>query len=102
MSTEMTREVTHMQPTDRMNENLRQLMKTEHYRLHCAEGWAESPYKDAVLAAVRTTLERLEAAAVQPFEAPACTVCATRRTQARVLMFPSKPQGPSAILWPAA
>ena len=50
------------------DETLRQWVKTEHYRLHCAEGWPDSPHKEAVLAAARSVLERLEAATIEPFE----------------------------------
>ena len=27
------------------DESLRQWVKTEHHRLHCAEGWPDTPYK---------------------------------------------------------
>jgi hypothetical protein len=91
-----------MQPVPCANENLRQSIKTEHYRLHVAEEWPDSPYKEAVLAAVRSTLERLEATAVEPFEPPPCMVCASRLTQAKALMFPSRPKGPTAASRPAA
>jgi len=33
------------------DEGLRQWVRTEHHRLHCVEGWPDSPYKEAVLAA---------------------------------------------------
>ena len=95
------REVTDMQPIYSANESLRQSVKTEHYRLHCAEGWPDSPYKEAVLAAVRSTLERLEAQACEPLE-PACMVCGTRRAQPKVLVFPSRPASPSVALRQAA
>lgn len=82
--------------------HLRQWVKTEHYRLHSAEDWPDSPYKEAVLAAARSALQRLESAAIGPFDS-GCVVCATRRAQAgRVLMFPSRPNGSSVILKPAA
>ena len=85
------------------NESLRQWVKTEHYRLHCVEGWPDSPYKVAVLAAIRSVLERLEAAAIEPFDSLVCMVCATRRNQARnVLMFPSRPERSPVTMKPAA
>jgi len=85
------------------DEALRQWVKTEHYRLHCAEGWPDSPYKEAVLAAARSVLERLEVAAIEPFESPICMVCATRRNQNRnVLMFRSMPKASAAVMKPAA
>ena len=82
---------------------LRQCMKTEHYRLHCVEIWPDSPYKEAVLAAARSVLERLEAASIEPFESPICMVCATRRNQTRkVLMFRSRPKASPVVMKPAA
>jgi len=83
--------------------SLRQWVKTEHHRLHCAEGWPDSPYKEAVLAATRSVLDRLETAAIEPFDSLACMVCATRTSQARaVLMFPSRPKDSPLIMKPAA
>ena len=85
------------------DESLRQWVRTEHHRLHCAEGWPDSPYKEAVLAATRSALKRLEMAAFEPFDSLACMVCATRRNQARnVLVFPSRPKGSPVIVKPAA
>jgi hypothetical protein len=85
------------------DESLRQWARTEHHRLHCAEGWPDSPYKEAVLAATRSALKRLEMAAFEPFDSLACMVCATRRNQARkVLVFPSRPKGSPVIVKPAA
>ena len=42
------------------NEQLEQWIKIEHYRLHCAERWPDSNYKEAVLGAIRSTLNTLE------------------------------------------
>ena len=86
---------------DGVNDNLGQYVKLEHYRLHCAELWPDSPHKEAVLAAVHSALESLEAA-VEPCAPRACMVCAARKTQARVLMFPSRSKGSSAVLKRAA
>ncbi len=87
-----------MQTTDN---SLRQSVRNEHYRLHCAETWPDSRYKQTVLAAVRCALERLQWAGVEPFDPTLCTVCANRRTQARVLVFPSTP-GSSSLTTKAA
>ena len=85
------------------DESLLQWVKTEHYRLHCAEGWPDSSYKEAVLAAIRSVLERLEKAGIEPSDSLACTVCATRRNKAsKVLAFPSRPKGAPVIVKPAA
>jgi hypothetical protein len=80
-----------------VNETVGQSIMMEHYRLHCAERMPDSPYKEAVLSAVRSALERLERA-VEPDERPACTVCASRKASARVLMFPSSPKSFSAVV----
>ena len=71
------------------NKTLGGWINVEHYRLHCVEGWPDSPYKEAVLAAIHSSLERFTAAA--PFE-PKCMVCATRRAESVVLQFPSRSQ----------
>ena len=85
------------------DDSLRQWVKTERYRLHCVEGWPDSPYKEAVLASTRSVLERLETAAIEPFDPLACMVCATRRNQARkVLRFRSRPKGSPEIMKPAS
>jgi len=95
------RELTNMQPMNRANET-GQFWRQEHYRLHCAENWPDSPYKAAVLAAVHSALERLEATATEPFDPPACMVCATRRPPASVIIFPSRPKGSPDVWKPAA
>jgi hypothetical protein len=86
-----------MQYSNPANEIIGQCMRSEHNRLHSAEGWADSPYKEAVLASVRSALEGLERAAVPPFEPPQCMVCASRRRESRVLLFPSRSKGSPAI-----
>jgi len=87
----------------RGDDSLRQWVKTEHHRLHCAESWPDSPYREAVLAATRSVLERLEAAAIEPSDSAVCMVCATRRNQTRkVLMFRSRPKASSVVVKPAA
>jgi hypothetical protein len=92
-----------MPSIDPVNESVRQYMKIEHYRLHCAEEWPDSPYKKAVLAAVHSALTRLEATAIEPFEAPACMSCATRtKIVAPLIMFPRQPNSSPAVLRPAA
>ena len=81
---------------------LRQWVKTEHYRLHCVEGWPDSPYKEAVLTASRSVLESLEAD-IEPLDSLVCMVCAARRNQARnVLMFRPRPKASPVIMKPAA
>jgi hypothetical protein len=88
---------------DRVNEVLKQFVRVEHYRLHCAEQWADGPYKDAVLASACSKLERLEASAIAPHEAPLCMVCENRKARsAQVLMFPSRPKGAVEVMPRAA
>jgi len=82
--------------------SLRQWVKTEHYRLHCVEGWPDSPYKEAVLAASRSVLQSLEAD-IEPLDSLVCMVCAARRNQTRnVLMFRPRPKASPVIMKPAA
>jgi len=78
------------------NEHLGQRIKFEHSRLHSAEEWPASPYKDAVLAAIRSTLGRLEAE-LPAAEAPQCTICASRKAGAVVLEFPSRSRASFAV-----
>ena len=76
-----------MEQFKRTNKMLGQWINMEHYRLHCVEGWADSPHKQAVLAGIRCALERLQAA-LPPDGQLQCMVCASRRRVA-VLQFPS-------------
>jgi len=71
-------------------------MNVEHYRLHCAEEWPDTPYKEAVLAGIRSVLERLKAS-LTPIDPQQCVVCASRRTESAVLTFPSEPEPCPAI-----
>jgi hypothetical protein len=80
-------------------EHLGQRIKFEHSRLHSVEEWPASPYKDAVLAAIRSTLGRFEAESPAP-ETPQCMICASRK--AVVLEFPSRSRASSAITQLAA
>jgi hypothetical protein len=75
------------------NEPIAQWIRMEHYRLHCVEEWPESSHKDVTLAAIRSALQRLEAASAAGGELPWCMVCASRKTRAAVLQFPSRSQG---------
>jgi hypothetical protein len=79
------------------NKMVGQWMRVEHYRLHCAEGWPDSPYKKAVLAAIRSTMEHLKTASPALIESQQCMVCASRKTNSVVLMFPSVPQASLSI-----
>jgi hypothetical protein len=88
---------------DRVNDAVTQFMRVEHYRLHCAEQWADGPCKDAVLASAYSKLERLEESAVAPFQPPVCMICAARKARrAQVLPFPSRPQGCPTVMPRAA
>ena len=57
-----------LRPADK---HLEQWIKVEHYRLHCAEQWPESDYKEAALAAIRSTLKALEATSLRRLKSPA-------------------------------
>jgi hypothetical protein len=80
-----------MQAFNGANQMLSQWIKTEHHRLHCVERWPDSPYKEVVLAAIHSVLERLKAALPAPMEPPQCMVCASRRAES-VLEFPDGSQ----------
>jgi len=86
-----------MQRFKRTDEQLEQSIKMEHYRLHCAERWPGSDYREAVLTAIRSTLNTLEAASLAPVEQPRCMVCGSLRTPALMLELPSRSQSPAAI-----
>ena len=95
------RKVMNMQRFGRADEQLEQWIKMEHYRLHCAEQWPDSDYKEAVLAAIHSVLKTLEAASLAPVE-PRCMACASLQAPAVVLELPSRSQGPAAITQLAA
>jgi hypothetical protein len=86
-----------MQRFKRTDEQLEQWIKTEHYRLHCAERWPDSDYKEAVLAAIRSKLNTLEAASSAPVEQARCMVCGSLRAPALLLELPFRSQSPAAI-----
>jgi uncharacterized protein YecE (DUF72 family) len=73
------------------------LAQWTNYRLHCSEQWPESDYKEAVLAAIRSTLKTLEATSLAPVEQPLCMVCRSLQAPAVVLELPSRSQSPTAI-----
>ena len=78
-----------MQRFDPTNRRLEQWIRVEHYRLHCVERWADSDYKEAVLAAIHSTMKTLEAACLTPVGESLCMVC-TSRQAAPVLELPSR------------
>jgi hypothetical protein len=82
-------------------EHLGQRIKFEHSRLHSVEEWPASPYKDAVIAAIRSTLSRFEAESPAP-ESLQCMICASRKPAAVVLEFRSRSRASSAITQLAA
>jgi len=76
------------------HERIAQWTKVEHYRLHCVQEWPDSPYKQAVLAGIRSTLENLRAS-LAPIEPEQCIVCAYRRTESAVLTFFARQEAPA-------
>jgi len=82
------------------DEQLEQWIKMEHYRLHCVERWSNSGYNKAVIAAIRSTLNKLEAASSTPAERSRSLVGSSR--QALLLELPSRSQSPAAISRSAA
>ena len=87
----------HVQPLKREYKHIEQWIDVEHYRLHCAERWPESDYKEAVLAAIHSTLKSLEATSSAPVEQPRCMVCTSLQAPAVVLELPSRSQRPTAM-----
>jgi hypothetical protein len=66
-----------------------QWIASEHHRLHTVEGWPDSPYKDATLRAIQSTLASLEN---DLNLALACQVCLSRHRASGVVRFPGTPQ----------
>jgi hypothetical protein len=85
-----------VQPLSREDKHIEQWIKIEHYRLHCAEEWPDSGYKEAVLASIHSTLRTLEATSLAAVEQPRCMLCASRKGAAGVVELPSKAQSPIA------
>jgi hypothetical protein len=85
-----------MQGLNGADEQLEQWIMIEHYRLHCAEPWPDSDYKEALLAAIHSALNALEAASAVSVEQRRCMLCASRRAPAEVLVLPSRSQSPFA------
>ena len=83
-----------VQPLSREDKHIEQWIKIEHYRLHCAEEWPDSGYKEAVLASIHSTLRTLEATSLAAVEQPRCMLCASRKGAAGVVELPSKSQSP--------
>ena len=87
----------YMQQLTRADKHLEQWINVEHYRLHCVERWPQSDYKEAVLAAIHSTLKTLEASCLPPVEQPRWMVCAFLQAPAVVLELLSRSQNPTAI-----
>lgn len=63
----------------------------EHHRLHIVEDWPDSPFKSAVLAAIRSSMASLSRdplAATAPTE---CCVCRSRKRTAVAVKFRNTP-----------
>jgi len=83
-----------VQPLRREDRHIEQWVKFEHYRLHCAEEWPDSDYKEAVLAAIHSTLKTLEATSLAAVEQPRCMLCASRQGASGIVELTSKSQSP--------
>ena len=59
-----------------------QWIAAEHHRLHTVEGWPDSPYKEATLRAIHSTLASLEE---ESAGFPACETCVSRRRASAVV-----------------
>ena len=60
---------------------------TEHTRLHLAEEWPNSAYKQATLAAIRSTLASLERNQEFTDGLSVCNICVSRNRMALVLQL---------------
>lgn len=84
------------------NDKLGQWIRVEHHRLHSVERWADSPHKQAVLAGIRSALERLQAASLSPVGSLPCMVCVSKRREAVVLQLAPGSQAAPVITCLAA
>jgi hypothetical protein len=63
---------------------------SEHHRLHTVEAWPDSPYKEATLRAIHSTLAGLAQEPSLADSLPACEVCRSRSRVSAVVTFPGK------------
>jgi hypothetical protein len=63
----------------------RQWIAMEHYRLHSVETWPNSPYREAALAAIHSTLESLRQGPDSAQGVAECMVCAGEKKDSGVL-----------------
>lgn len=64
---------------------LREWIWGEHHRLHIVEEWPDGPYKQAALAAIRSTLGSLLLDFRAAAHHPVCAICDSRRRATVVL-----------------
>ena len=91
-----------MQRFSRADQQIESWINVEHYRLDCAERWPDSNYKEAVLAAIHSTLKTLEAVAAAAVEPRPRMLGASRQAPAAVLEWPSRSHSPIANMRLAA
>jgi hypothetical protein len=60
-------------------------LASEHHRLHHVEQWPDSPRKQAVIEAIRSSLDSLSVYPRKSQESFICFVCETRKTKSKVL-----------------
>jgi hypothetical protein len=65
-----------------------QWIASEHHRLHTVEGWPDSPYKEATLHAIHSTLASLAQGPGVAGSLPPCEMCLSRRRSLGVVQFP--------------
>lgn len=66
-------------------------LASEHNRLHTVEGWPDSPYKEATLRAIQSTLASLVHDPLLESHLLQCEVCLNRRPVLSLIAFPEKP-----------
>jgi len=67
----------------------KQWVAMEHYRLHMVDEWPDSPYKQATLAAIQSTLASLLREAGAATSQKECAICMSRKKASKVLEFPT-------------
>jgi hypothetical protein len=60
-------------------------LASEHHRLHHVEQWPDGPRKQAVIGAIRSSLDSLSVCSGKSQESFICFVCEARKTKSKVL-----------------
>ena len=72
-------------------------LAAEHYRLHVIEKWPNGPRKEALLSAVRSTLESLLRTAGADGSTFRCSICAAEKQRVAVLKYRHRLQSQESL-----